>query len=136
VLTKKGRLKEALAASLKKVRLIEELESELIQQLPWALLDFCELAAVNRAMEERGGFSEQSEDVLLGEEVEDDTAMEDNFKKKAIALAATFGDGSVHRCEKKCLRIATLTSASSSSKTATAGRMLIPNSTSEFSKVM
>ena len=33
MLTKKGRLKEALAASLKKVRLIEELESELIQQV-------------------------------------------------------------------------------------------------------
>ena len=33
VLTKKGRLKEALAASLKKVRLIEELEDELNQQV-------------------------------------------------------------------------------------------------------
>ena len=33
VLAKKGHLKEALAASLKKVRLIEELESELIQQV-------------------------------------------------------------------------------------------------------
>ena len=33
VLSKKGRLKEALAAALKKVRLIEELEDELIQQV-------------------------------------------------------------------------------------------------------
>ena len=33
VLTKKGRLKEALAVALKKVRLIEELEWELIQQV-------------------------------------------------------------------------------------------------------
>ena len=70
-----------------------------LSQLPWALLDFCELAAVNRAMEERGGLSEQSEDVLLGEELEDVTAMEDNFEKKAIALASTFGDSSVHRYE-------------------------------------
>ena len=69
-----------------------------LSQLPWALLDFCELAAVNRAMEERGGLSEQSEDVLPWEEVED-AAMEDNFKKKAIALASTFGDSSVHRYE-------------------------------------
>ena len=69
-----------------------------LSQLPWALLDVCELAAVNRAMEERGGLSEQSEDLLLGEELEDD-AMEDNFKKKAIALASTFGDSSVHRYE-------------------------------------
>ena len=67
-------------------------------QLPWALLDFCELAAVNRAMEERGGLGdEQSEDVLLGKEVEDEAAMENDFKKKAMALAATFGDSSVHR---------------------------------------
>ena len=47
-------------------------------------------------MEERGGLSE---DVLLGEELEDVTAMEDNFEKKAIALASTFGDSSVHRYE-------------------------------------
>ena len=33
VLTKKGRLKEALAASMKKVNLIEELEDELLQQV-------------------------------------------------------------------------------------------------------
>ena len=33
VLTKKGRLKEALAASMKKVNLIEDLEDELLQQV-------------------------------------------------------------------------------------------------------
>ena len=33
VLSKKGRLKEAMAAALKKVRLIEELEDELVQQV-------------------------------------------------------------------------------------------------------
>ena len=33
VLTKNGRLKEALAASMKKVNLIEELEDELLQQV-------------------------------------------------------------------------------------------------------
>ena len=33
MLTKKGRLKEALAASMKKVNLIEELEDELLQQV-------------------------------------------------------------------------------------------------------
>ena len=129
VLSKKGRLKEALTASLKKVRLIEELEWELIQQvktmfwrviaififrfrayiftnkenpfqLPWALLDFCELAAVNRAMKERGGLeNEQSEDVRLSREEVEDAAVEDDFKRKAIALAATFGDSSVHRYE-------------------------------------
>ena len=127
VLSKKGRLKEALTASLKKVRLIEELEWELIQQvktmfwrviaififrfrayiftnkenpfqLPWALLDFCELAAVNRAMKERGGLeNEQSEDVRLSIEEVEDAAVEDDFKRKAIALAATFGDSSVYR---------------------------------------
>ena len=78
-------------------------------QLPWALLDFCELAAVNRAMEERGGaINEESEDVRLGgEEVEDveDAAVEDDFKRRAIALAATFGDSSVHRYEWQSLQI-------------------------------
>ena len=69
-----------------------------LSQLPWALLDYCELAAVNRTMEERGGLNEHSEDVLLGEELEvENAAMEDDFKKKAIALVATFGDSSVHR---------------------------------------
>ena len=33
MLSKKGRLKEAMAAALKKVRLIEELEDELVQQV-------------------------------------------------------------------------------------------------------
>ena len=33
MLSKKGKLKEATAAALKKVRLIEELEDELIQQV-------------------------------------------------------------------------------------------------------
>ena len=69
-------------------------------QLPWALLDFCELAAVNRAMKERGGLeNEQSEDVRLSREEVEDAAVEDDFKRKAIALAATFGDSSVHRYE-------------------------------------
>ena len=67
-------------------------------QLPWALLDFCELAAVNRAMKERGGLeNELSEDVRLSREEVEDAAVEDDFKRKAIALAATFGDSSVHR---------------------------------------
>ena len=75
----------------------------------WAPLDFCELAAVNRAMEERGGaINEESEDVRLGgEEVEDfeDGAVEDDFKRRAITLAATFGDSSVHRYEWQSLQI-------------------------------
>merc|ERR1711874_198221 len=123
----------------KKIKLIEKLESELTQQLPWALLDFCELAAVKRAMEERGGLmNEQSEDIQLEEEVEG-VVVEDDFKRKAIALAATFGDSSVHRCEKKCLRIATLTSGSSSSSSGgmpPAGKTTIPNSASGFYTVV
>ena len=115
VLTKKGRLKEALAASMKKVNLIEELEDELLQQveisfdksyydqrlyqLPWALLDFCELAAVNRTMEEKRGFAEESEAIILGKEVED--VFEDKFRGKAVALAATFGDSSVHKYDQQ-----------------------------------
>ena len=115
VLTKKGRLKEAVAASMKKVNLIEELEDELLQQveisfdksyydqrlyqLPWALLDFCELAAVNRTMEEKRGFAEESEAIILGKEVED--VVEDKFREKAVALAATFGDSSVHKYDQQ-----------------------------------
>ena len=33
MLSKKGRLKDAMTAALKKVRLIEELEDELVQQV-------------------------------------------------------------------------------------------------------
>ena len=85
-------------------------------------------------MEKRGGLiNEESEDVLLGEEVEG-VAYEDDFKRKAIALAATFGDSSVHRCEKKCLRIAALTS--SSGRMPPAGKAKIPNSLSGFYTVV
>ena len=68
-------------------------------QLPWALLDFCELAAVNRTMEEKRGFAEESEAIILGKEVED--VVEDEFREKAVALAATFGDSSVHKYERQ-----------------------------------
>ena len=87
-------------------------------------------------MEKRGGLiNEESEDVLLGEEVEG-VAYEDDFKRKAIALAATFGDSSVHRCEKKCLRIAALTSGSSNGGMPPAGKAKIPNSASGFYTVV
>ena len=56
-------------------------------------------------MDERG----QSEGILLGKEEdnednveddnEDESSIEDDFKRKAVALAATFGDSSVHRYE-------------------------------------
>ena len=68
-------------------------------QLPWALLDFCELAAVNRTMEEKRGFAEESEAIILGKEVED--VFEDKFREKAVALAATFGDSSVHKYDRQ-----------------------------------
>ena len=77
--------------------------------------------------------NEESEDVLLGEEVEG-VAYEDDFKRKAIALAATFGDSSVHRCEKKCLRIAALTSGSGGMPPAEKAK--IPNSASGFYTVV
>ena len=56
-------------------------------------------------MDERG----QSEGILLGkeednddneeEDIKDEASVEDDFKRKAVALAATFGDSSVHRYE-------------------------------------
>ena len=75
-------------------------------QLPWALLDFCELAAVSRKLEGREEIEILNEDLPNDEEeVEDfihveeelEKATEEEFKKKAVALASTFGDSSIHR---------------------------------------
>ena len=75
-------------------------------QLPWALLDFCELAAVSRKLEGREEIEILNEDLPNDEEeVEDfihveeelDKATEEEFKKKAVAIASTFGDSSIHR---------------------------------------
>ena len=77
-------------------------------QLPWALLDFCELAAVSRKLEGREEIEKLKDDLPNDEEeVEDfchveeelDKATEEEFKKKAVALASTFGDSSIHRCK-------------------------------------
>ena len=77
-------------------------------QLPWALLDFCELAAVSRKLEGREEIEKLKEDLHNDEEeAEDfihmkedlDKATEEEFKKKAVALASTFGDSSIHRCK-------------------------------------
>ena len=72
-------------------------------QLPWALLDFCELAAVRRKLEgnlkdDLPNDEEEVEDFCHVEE-ELDKATEEEFKKKAVALASTFGDSSIHRCK-------------------------------------
>jgi len=40
---------------------------------------------------------EEREGILREEEKEDTAAIEDDFKRKAVALAATFGDSSVYR---------------------------------------
>ena len=75
-------------------------------QLPWALLDFCELAAVSRKLEEREEIEKLKDDLPNNEEeMEDfihvegelDKATEEEFKKKAVAIASTFGDSSIHR---------------------------------------
>ena len=75
-------------------------------QLPWALLDFCELAAVSRKLEGREEIEILNEDLPNDEEeVEDfihveeelEKATEEEFKKKAVAIASTFGDSSIHR---------------------------------------
>ena len=78
-------------------------------QLPWALLDFCELAAVSRKLEGREEIDQLKDDLPNDEkEIEDfchleeelDKATEEEFKKKAVALASTFGDSSIHRCKR------------------------------------
>ena len=77
-------------------------------QLPWALLDFCELAAVSHKLEGREEIEKLKEDLVNNEEeVEDfshveeelDKATEEEFKKKAVALASNFGDSSIYRCK-------------------------------------
>ena len=81
-------------------------------QLPWALLDFCELAAVSRKLEGKEEIEKLKEDLPNDEEkIEDfchlkeefDKATEEAFKKKAVALASTFGDSSIYRCKHQIL---------------------------------
>ena len=59
-------------------------------QLPWAMLDYCELSAILRAK---------------GEEEDGDREKEEQFRERAEKMVTQFGDGSVFRYKKKCLRL-------------------------------
>jgi len=97
LLTREGRVREAAGVALQKVKAMEVVREEVVMELPWAWMDYCELLCVLAAQ---------------GKEEESDARAAEEAREQARQLVTTFGDSAVHRWEKKCLRIAKLSGTS------------------------